>query len=153
MNAYVKPLDFRIPAAPSGRPWRRIVDTALPSPDDIVEEDQGRTCPCSNAIASKPTQPSSSSRSKSSASRLHAGYILTTVAKPTDRLADRALEVWTQPRPRSPLPRRSRSLGWRTGQRSRSGCNSPIVRSMGGLRVARRSSNDREIDAADCDAT
>ena len=45
MNAYVKPLDFRIPAAPSGRPWRRFVDTALPSPDDIVEEGPGPHVP------------------------------------------------------------------------------------------------------------
>ena len=40
MNAYAEPLDFKIPAAPSGRPWRRVVDTALPSPDDIVDEDR-----------------------------------------------------------------------------------------------------------------
>ena len=39
MNAYREPLNFRIPAAPSGRPWRRVVDTALPSPQDIVAED------------------------------------------------------------------------------------------------------------------
>jgi glycogen operon protein len=41
MNATPAPLDFTIPAAPTGRPWRLRVDTALPSPDDIVEEDQG----------------------------------------------------------------------------------------------------------------
>ena len=45
MNAYVSPLDFRIPASPSGRPWRRVVDTALPSPDDIVEEGSGPHVP------------------------------------------------------------------------------------------------------------
>ena len=45
MNASSEPLDFRIPAAPSGRPWRRAVDTALPSPDDIVEEDRGPRVP------------------------------------------------------------------------------------------------------------
>jgi isoamylase len=45
MNGYVKPLDFRIPAAPSGRPWRRFIDTALPSPEDIVEEDRGPRVP------------------------------------------------------------------------------------------------------------
>jgi glycogen operon protein len=45
MNAYVKPLDFRIPAAPSGRPWCRFVDTALPPPDDIVAEDSGPHVP------------------------------------------------------------------------------------------------------------
>ena len=32
MNAYWEPVSFRIPAAPSGRPWRRAVDSALLSP-------------------------------------------------------------------------------------------------------------------------
>jgi glycogen operon protein len=39
MNAYWEPLPFRIPAAPSGRSWRRAVDTALDSPNDILEEE------------------------------------------------------------------------------------------------------------------
>ena len=34
-----------IPAAPSGRAWRRAVDTALRSPDDIIEEDKGPHVP------------------------------------------------------------------------------------------------------------
>ena len=41
VNAWSAPLDFKVPAAPSGRPWRRAVDTALNSPDDIMEVDQG----------------------------------------------------------------------------------------------------------------
>jgi isoamylase len=41
VNASTKPAGFRIPAAPSGRPWRRVVDTGRPSPEDIVEEDRG----------------------------------------------------------------------------------------------------------------
>jgi glycogen operon protein len=45
MNAYVRPLEFCIPAAPSGRPWRRKVDTALPSPQDIAEDDHGPRVP------------------------------------------------------------------------------------------------------------
>ncbi len=45
MNAYHDPLEFRIPAAPSGRAWRRVVDTALPSPEDIVAEDHGPRVP------------------------------------------------------------------------------------------------------------
>ncbi len=45
MNAWSEPLEFKIPAAPSGRPWRRVVDTALPSPEDIMEEDQGPRVP------------------------------------------------------------------------------------------------------------
>jgi glycogen operon protein len=40
-NAWREPLSFRIPRAPTGRPWRRTVDTALASPLDIVELDQG----------------------------------------------------------------------------------------------------------------
>jgi glycogen operon protein len=35
------PLEFRIPISPTGRLWRRTVDTALESPDDIVELDRG----------------------------------------------------------------------------------------------------------------
>ena len=38
-NAWTGPLDFRIPVAPSGRRWRRVVDTARPSPEDICPED------------------------------------------------------------------------------------------------------------------
>jgi len=45
MNAYQESLDFRIPASPSGRPWHRAVDTALPSPADIVDEDRGPRVP------------------------------------------------------------------------------------------------------------
>jgi glycogen operon protein len=45
MNAWSEPLGFKIPAAPSGRPWRCIVDTSLPSPEDIVEEEQGPHIP------------------------------------------------------------------------------------------------------------
>jgi glycogen operon protein len=45
MNAYWQPLGFRIPASPSGRPWRRTVDTALPSPDDAVGLDEGPSVP------------------------------------------------------------------------------------------------------------
>jgi glycogen operon protein len=41
MNSHFDPVRFKIPAAPSGRTWRRAVDTSLPSPDDIVDEDTG----------------------------------------------------------------------------------------------------------------
>jgi glycogen operon protein len=40
-SAWREPLPFRIPPAPSGRPWRRVVDTALASPQDIVEPGKG----------------------------------------------------------------------------------------------------------------
>src|SRR5436309_1007036 len=35
-NAYWEPLVFELPAVPSGKPWRRWIDTALDSPDDIA---------------------------------------------------------------------------------------------------------------------
>ena len=44
-NSWSGPLDFRIPRAPSGRPWRRVIDTALPSPQDICEEGEGPVVP------------------------------------------------------------------------------------------------------------
>src|SRR5271165_2035160 len=41
MNSGWTRLDFRIPASPSGRPWRRVVDTALSPPEYFLEVDQG----------------------------------------------------------------------------------------------------------------
>jgi len=41
MNAYWEPLEFRIPPSPTRRPWRRRIDTSLPSPEDIVGEGEG----------------------------------------------------------------------------------------------------------------
>src|SRR5262245_42691550 len=40
-NAHSEAVPFRIPRSPSGRPWRRIVDTALKSPLDIVAAAEG----------------------------------------------------------------------------------------------------------------
>jgi len=40
-NAYHEPLEFVIPQSPTGRKWRRAIDTARPSPHDIVGLDQG----------------------------------------------------------------------------------------------------------------
>jgi glycogen operon protein len=37
LNAYWEPLTFELPALPPEQRWRRVVDTALPSPDDISE--------------------------------------------------------------------------------------------------------------------
>jgi glycogen operon protein len=39
-NAYWEPLAFELPAPPARRPWRRFIDTALVSPDDIRPLDQ-----------------------------------------------------------------------------------------------------------------
>ena len=40
-NAWQEPLRFTIPLAPNGRSWRRVIDTALASPQDIVEQNDG----------------------------------------------------------------------------------------------------------------
>jgi glycogen operon protein len=37
LNGYWEPLDFELPPAAAGGPWRRWIDTFRPSPDDIVE--------------------------------------------------------------------------------------------------------------------
>jgi glycogen operon protein len=37
LNGYWEPLQFELPPAPEGTSWRRWIDTALDSPDDIVE--------------------------------------------------------------------------------------------------------------------
>jgi isoamylase len=41
-NAWTETLPFRIPPAPQGRPWHRVVDTALTPPRDIVGLDEGQ---------------------------------------------------------------------------------------------------------------
>ncbi|WP_435009598.1 glycogen debranching protein [Tundrisphaera lichenicola] len=41
MNAHWEPLTFQVPESPSGRPWRRAVDTSRPSPEDVVGLDEG----------------------------------------------------------------------------------------------------------------
>jgi glycogen operon protein len=45
MNAHWEPVDFQVPAAPSGRPWRRTVDTFRPAPDDALGLDEGPVAP------------------------------------------------------------------------------------------------------------
>ena len=37
LNGYWEPLDFELPLMSEGKPWRRWIDTSLPSPKDIVE--------------------------------------------------------------------------------------------------------------------
>ncbi|MCI0704658.1 MAG: glycogen debranching protein GlgX [Planctomycetia bacterium] len=37
LNAYWEPLEFELPPTAEERPWRRWIDTSLPSPQDIVE--------------------------------------------------------------------------------------------------------------------
>ena len=36
LNAYSEPLDFELPPADPALPWRRVLDTSLPPPDDIT---------------------------------------------------------------------------------------------------------------------
>src|SRR5262249_23923821 len=46
LNAYWEPLDFELPSAGrSGASWRRMIDTCLDSPNDIVEWDTAPTVP------------------------------------------------------------------------------------------------------------
>jgi glycogen operon protein len=44
-NAWEEPLWFTIPPAPQGRPWRRVIDTSLRPPYDIVPNDTGPVVP------------------------------------------------------------------------------------------------------------
>jgi glycogen operon protein len=44
MNAYWEPLDFELPGAESDRTWRRWIDTALDSPNDIVPWQDAPVC-------------------------------------------------------------------------------------------------------------
>ncbi|MBX9581226.1 MAG: glycogen debranching protein GlgX [Gemmataceae bacterium] len=41
MNSWIDPVRFRVPPSPTRRRWRRVVDTARPSPDDFVPEGEG----------------------------------------------------------------------------------------------------------------
>jgi len=53
-NSWTEVLPFRIPISPSRRPWRRVIDTALASPLDVVGQDQGPEVP---ALTSYPVAP------------------------------------------------------------------------------------------------
>jgi glycogen operon protein len=53
-NACRQAVRFRIPRSPSGRPWRRIVDTALASPLDIVTPCEGPKVPVNSVYTVAP---------------------------------------------------------------------------------------------------
>jgi isoamylase len=53
LNAYWEPLTFALPAAADG--WRRCIDTALPSPDDVQRWQDGAAVP----LGGYPVQPRS----------------------------------------------------------------------------------------------
>jgi glycogen operon protein len=40
-NAWIDGIRFRVPRSPNGKPWRRIIDTSLLSPLDILDLDEG----------------------------------------------------------------------------------------------------------------
>jgi isoamylase len=41
MNAHHEPVRFKVPPSPSGRRWRRVIDTAAAAPNDFVAEGEG----------------------------------------------------------------------------------------------------------------
>jgi len=53
MNAFWDPLDFELPAA-GGDPWRRWIDTALESPNDIVNWQSAPPVPNPRAYLAAP---------------------------------------------------------------------------------------------------
>jgi glycogen operon protein len=53
-NAYRESFNFVVPVAPSGRPWRLVIDTMLAPPFDIVEEEAGPFVPALEAYTVGP---------------------------------------------------------------------------------------------------
>jgi glycogen operon protein len=45
LNAYWGPLEFELPKLPRGKSWHRVVDTALPSPEDLAGPGQEQPVP------------------------------------------------------------------------------------------------------------
>ena len=54
MNVSPAALTFTIPPSPTGRSWRRLVDTAAPSPRDILPENEGDVVPFGSGISVAP---------------------------------------------------------------------------------------------------
>jgi glycogen operon protein len=54
INGGRMPVEFVIPPSPSGARWRRVVDTSLSSPQDIVAEDEGPVIPVGAAYRLPP---------------------------------------------------------------------------------------------------
>ena len=44
-DSWRDPVTFAIPPAPQGKAWRRVVDTAMAPPLDIVPEEEGAVVP------------------------------------------------------------------------------------------------------------
>jgi glycogen operon protein len=50
MNAHHEAVTFKVPPSPSGRGWRRAIDTAAPSPDDFAAEGERKAVPAGSRI-------------------------------------------------------------------------------------------------------
>jgi hypothetical protein len=44
-DSSLRPLTFELPPSPAGRGWRRCIDTAQPSPDDVRLRDEAAVVP------------------------------------------------------------------------------------------------------------
>jgi glycogen operon protein len=51
MNSGPYPVEFKIPASPSGRPWHWLIDTALAAPDDFQEASTRTSIPVLHAYS------------------------------------------------------------------------------------------------------
>jgi isoamylase len=54
INGWKESLPFRVPPSPTRRKWHRVVDTALPSPQDIVPENEGPEVPFNSRFVVAP---------------------------------------------------------------------------------------------------
>ena len=53
-SAYAEPVPFRIPSAPCRRSWRRVVDTSLAAPLEIIESEDGPRVPAGSSYLLAP---------------------------------------------------------------------------------------------------
>jgi isoamylase len=53
-TSWHKPTPFLVPPSAQGKPWRRLIDTGLPSPDDIVGDGEGPLVPAGKKYALAP---------------------------------------------------------------------------------------------------
>jgi glycogen operon protein len=54
MNVTPGPLTFKVPPSPTGRRWRRLVDTTAPSPADVLPEGEGAVVPARTGLTVAP---------------------------------------------------------------------------------------------------
>jgi isoamylase len=53
-TSWHEPTPFVVPPSPQGRPWRRVIDTGMTAPYDIVELDEGPHVPEGKAYVLAP---------------------------------------------------------------------------------------------------